>query len=63
MEQTTYEYQFIRERGNEAEFLAKVNRLARKGWRVVHYSSEGTLAVALLELSKPLKDAHKESGT
>lgn len=63
MEHLEYEYQFIRERGNEAEFLAKVNKLARKGWRIIHYSAEGTLAVALLELCKPLKDTHKESGT
>jgi hypothetical protein len=55
MERIEYTYQFIGERGNQAKFLQEVNKLGHQGWRIIHYSAEGTLATALLELSRPSK--------
>lgn len=59
MEYLEYEYKIIRHKGDETTFLVEVNQLARKGWRVIHYASEGMVSTALLELAKPAKESHK----
>jgi len=62
VEHLEYEYKLVRERGDDAKFLAAVNSLASKGWRVLHYSYEapkGTSS-ALLELSKPSNEDHTD---
>lgn len=60
---TTYEYQIVSARGSQTKFLSDVNGLGRKGWRIIHYATEGATLTAVLELSKPRKEAQSESGT
>jgi hypothetical protein len=55
MESVEYQYKIVRHQGDEKQFLAQVNELGRKGWRIISYSTEGMFSAALLELFKPTK--------
>jgi hypothetical protein len=45
-----YEYKIVAGKEHQ-EPLIEVNKLGRQGWRVIHYSVEGDLAKAVLELA------------
>lgn len=45
-----YQYKIVRHDGDEKQFLAQINELGRKGWRIISYSTEGMRSAALLEL-------------